>query len=158
MCNAPGPTIHPASPPTHTHLTFTTHQTHFKAFPIPLSTPPTTPPNPNPYRNPNPNPNHIATKPKPQTQPHSSTPTPSPTLPQPHPKSYTSHPFPPCVDRPTDRGGLARSGAKSYVDSLLTFSETLAYDYSGEWLQTSALEFDQTFVITILQVRASSSK
>ena len=54
-------------------------------------------------------------------------------------------------DRPTDRGGGARTGSRSFVDALLTFSETLAYDYSGEWLQSSPLEADRVFQITILQ-------
>ena len=35
-------------------------------------------------------------------------------------------------DRATDRGGGGVSGTKRFVDSLVEFSEPLAYDYSGE--------------------------
>ena len=38
----------------------------------------------------------------------------------------------------------------AFVDSLLSFSETLAYDYSGEWLQP-LVDADKVFRVTILQ-------
>ena len=37
-------------------------------------------------------------------------------------------------DAPTDRGGAqAFGGNKAYVDRLVSFSDVLAYDYSGAW-------------------------
>ena len=56
-------------------------------------------------------------------------------------------------DRSTDRAGGAASGDKSFVDALFAFSQTLAYDYSGEWHggADELLEFDSVFRITILQ-------
>ena len=37
-------------------------------------------------------------------------------------------------DAPTDRGGaVAAGGNKAYVDRLVSFSDVLAYDYSGTW-------------------------
>ena len=55
-------------------------------------------------------------------------------------------------DRPTDRGGSGISGGRSFVDSLFSFSEELAYDYQGEWLQDEfGNRSDMSFRITILQ-------
>lgn len=53
-------------------------------------------------------------------------------------------------DRPTDRAGGARAGNKAFVDGLFTFTQALAYDYSGEWLP-GLLDGDSAFRITILQ-------
>jgi hypothetical protein len=56
--------------------------------------------------------------------------------------------------RPTDRGGGPKSGDKAFVDGLVSFSQPLAYDYSGEWTSGSAdglLDADLVFRITILQ-------
>ena len=54
-------------------------------------------------------------------------------------------------DAPTDRGGaLATKGNRQYVDSLVAFSDVLAYDYSGSWNEDE-LYPDQVFTITIVQ-------
>ena len=56
--------------------------------------------------------------------------------------------------RPTDRAGGPKSGDKAFVDGLVSFSQPLAYDYSGEWTSSSAdglLDADSVFRITILE-------
>ena len=57
------------------------------------------------------------------------------------------------LDRSTDRGGGDRAGNREYVDRLFDFSQTLAYDYSGEWVDgpNGVLDADATFRITILR-------
>ena len=50
----------------------------------------------------------------------------------------------------TDRAGGAQTGNKAYVDSLFSFTQTLAYDYSGEWLG-GITNPDSLFQITIVQ-------
>ena len=50
-------------------------------------------------------------------------------------------------DAPTDRGGAAAAGGnKAYVDRLVSFSDVLAYDYSGTWNEGTTVSAGRTDV------------
>lgn len=54
-------------------------------------------------------------------------------------------------DTPTNAAGGQIEGDKSFVDELLAFTQTLAYDYSGAWLPAWPEAGHHIFRITILQ-------